>query len=142
MMSMCKALLLMSACVVTMSVQAADAPHHEHFTKCAQACSACQLQCDMCFNHCATLVADGKKEHAASMRLCVDCGECCKLSATLTARHSALSVHACECCAKCCDECAAACEKMADDKEMAACAKECRECAKSCRDMVKAMGTK
>ena len=141
-MSICRALFVVGASVVAMSVQAADAPHHEHYLKCAKACADCQVQCDMCFHHCATLVADGKKEHAKCMHLCVDCGECCKLAASLSARHSPLAGLACECCAKCCDECATACEKIADDKAMAACAKECRECAKACREMLKAVGTK
>jgi hypothetical protein len=116
----------------------ADA-HHEHFASCAKACSDCQIQCDMCFHHCAGLVAEGKKDHAKTMHNCVDCAECCKLAATLTARHSPFSVAACECCAKCCDECAVACEKFKDDKHMADCAKSCRDCAKACRAMIEHM---
>lgn len=117
----------------------ADDPHkhHEHFVQCAKACADCQQQCDMCFHHCAGLVASGKKDHAKTMHTCVDCAECCKLAATLTARHSSFAAAACDCCAKCCDECAAACEKFPDDKHMAACAKSCRACAKACREMIK-----
>ena len=114
--------------------------HAEHFMKCAKACADCQLQCDSCFKHCLTLLAEGKKEHAKTAQLCADCGECCKLAATLSARQSALAGPACECCAKCCDECAAACEKHPDDKHMAQCAKACRDCAKVCRDMLKSLG--
>ena len=139
---MLRALLLVGASVVAMSVQAAENPHAESFMKCAKTCADCQVQCDMGFHHCATLVAEGKKEHAKCMHLCVDCADCCKLAASLTARHSSLAGPACECCAKCCDECATACEKIADDKTMAACAKECRECAKVCREMLKHSGTK
>ena len=118
--------------------QAADekGDHHTHYTVCAKACSACQLECDMCFAHCNGLLAEGKKEHATTAQLCVDCGECCKLAATLTARMSPLSAYACECCAKCNDTCAEACEKFKDDKHMAACAKACRDCAKACKDMI------
>ena len=141
-MSMCRALFVVGASVLAMSVQAAEAPHQEHFAKCAKACSDCQLQCDLCFHHCATLVTAGKKEHAHCMHLCLDCGDCCQLAARLSARHSPLAGPACECCAKCCDECATACEKFADDKELAACAKECRACAKACREMLKHIGTK
>src|ERR1700676_3143155 len=58
---------------------------HEHFDKCAKACADCQLSCDSCFNHCAALVAKGDKDHVKTMHTCVDCAECCKLAATLTA---------------------------------------------------------
>jgi hypothetical protein len=93
----------------------------------------------MCFKHCTTLLAEGKKDHAKTVQTCADCAECCKLSATLCARSSPYSPAACECCAKCCDDCATACEKFPDDKHMAACAKSCRDCAKSCREMIKMM---
>lgn len=114
-----------------------DHPHAEHFAACAKACADCQQQCDMCFHHCASLLAEGKKEHATTMNTCVDCAECCKLAATLSARNSPFAAAACECCAKCNDECAAACEKFPDDKHMAMCAKSCRDCGKACREMIK-----
>ena len=133
-------MLLVSLAALPIATQARaddkDHPHGEHFAKCAKVCSDCQLHCDMCFKHCLTLLADGKKEHATTAQLCVDCAECCKLSATLTARMSPLSAEACECCAKCNDKCAEACEKFPDDKHMAECAKSCRDCAKSCREMI------
>jgi hypothetical protein len=105
--------------------------------KCAQVCSACQIECDSCFQHCLELVANGKSEHKASAQLCADCGECCKACATMCARNSPLSKHMLACCAKCCEECAAACEKFPDDEHMAACAKSCRDCFKICSDMAK-----
>lgn len=111
--------------------------HETHFEECAKACAECQTDCDSCFHHCADLVAKGGKDHAKSMHACVDCAECCKLAATLSARHSPFAKYACECCAKCNDECAAACEKFSDDKHMAMCAKSCRDCAKACREMIK-----
>ena len=114
--------------------------HHEMFDKCAKACADCQLQCDMCFAHCKALLAQGKKEHEKTAQLCVDCADCCKLAATLTARMSPLAAEACDCCAKCCDKCAEACEKFPDDKHMAVCAKSCRDCAKECRAMLKHLG--
>lgn len=116
---------------------AEDTGHYDMLMKCAKTCSDCQINCDMCFHHCADLLAKGNKEHAATLHLCVDCAECCTTAAKLVARHSPLAAAACECCAKCNDECATACEKVKDDKHMADCAKSCRECAKSCREMVK-----
>ena len=122
------------------AVAPAEEKHAEHFTKCANACADCQVQCDSCFKHCLTLLADGKKEHARAAQLCADCGECCKACATLCARQSPLARPMLECCAKCCDDCAAECEKFPDDKHMAACAKSCRDCAKECREMLKHLG--
>ena len=114
-----------------------ESPHAAMMMKCATTCSACAVECDGCFHHCASMVSDGKKEHATCMHCCVDCAECCRLCSTLCGRESAYSAHAAECCAKCCEDCAAACEKMKDDKQMAACAKSCRNCAAECRDMAK-----
>ena len=112
------------------------------FADCAKACAACQLECDMCFKYCTALLAEGKKDHDKTVQTCADCGECCKLAATLCARSSPYSTPACECCTMCCDDCATACEKFADDKHMVACAKSCRDCAKACRELVGMMNVK
>ena len=118
---------------------AAD-PHAAHFTHCAKVCADCQLQCDLCLNHCLDLLGQGHKDHAHSARMCGDCGELCKVGAALSARHSPLAAHACEACAKACDDCAAECEKFKDQKMMVECAAKCRECAKACREMVQHAG--
>src|SRR5438105_5030422 len=60
-----------------------DAHTHGHFMKCAKECADCQQQCDSCFHHCAKLVADGKKEHAKAMHLCVDCADLCATAGRL-----------------------------------------------------------
>jgi hypothetical protein len=114
-----------------------DHPHGEQLMACAKACVDCQLQCSTCLDHCAGLLADGKKEHAKTMRTCADCADCCALAAKVTARGGPFAATACDACAKCCDDCAAACEKFPDDKHMAGCAKSCRDCAKACREMIK-----
>lgn len=129
----------MMALLGNAGLQSADSPHAAHMMKCAKTCADCQLQCDGCFHHCASLLEDGKKDHAKAMKLCVDCAECCKLCATLCARQSDLAGPAAECCAKCCEKCAAACEKFADDERLADCAKSCRDCAKECVAMAKMM---
>lgn len=121
----------------TGQARAAEHEHAKHFTDCAKACAACQIECDSCFKHCLALLTDGKKDHAKTVQSCVDCAECCQACASLCARQSPYSAHMLEGCAKCCDDCAAACEKFPDDKHMAACAKSCRDCAKSCREMLK-----
>jgi hypothetical protein len=110
--------------------------HHEHLNKCAKVCAECQVSCDSCFHHCASLVEKGNKEHVITMHTCVDCAEFCALAAKLSARQSPFTSIACDGCAKACDECAKECEKFKEDKHMAACAKSCRDCAKACRAMI------
>jgi hypothetical protein len=105
--------------------------------KCLDACLACANQCASCFVHCTNLVASGKKEHLATMKSCLDCGDLCVVAAKIISRDGALVVAACEGCAKACDACATECEKFPSDEHMAACAKACRDCAKACREMVK-----
>lgn len=119
------------------ALRAGEHEHGEHFAKCAKACADCQLKCDACFHHCAHMLGHGKKEHAKSMHLCVDCGTVCATAAQLSARHSPVAGAVCDACAKVCDVCAAECEKFKDDKHMTECAKSCRDCAKECRAMVK-----
>jgi hypothetical protein len=65
--------------------------HAEHFMKCAKVCNDCQLQCDSCFKHCLTLLADGKKEYTELAQLCADCPECCK---TCSTQHAPLAANA------------------------------------------------
>ncbi len=118
----------------------ADEPHAEHaghFNQCAKACADCLQECNSCYHHCAGLVTEGHKDHAKTMKFCVDCGEICSAAAKLAARQSMLAAILCDACAKACDECNAACEKFPDDKHMAKCAKACRDCATACRDMIK-----
>lgn len=128
---------MFTTCVLfsTMALTKMEEDPKKSYMTCARACADCQLRCDECYRHCLSLVAE-KKEHQRSAELCVDCADCCKLAATLSARKSRLAAHACECCAKCCDDCAAQCEKFTGDEMMVRCAKECRDCAKACREMV------
>jgi len=125
---------------LTLFASTVQQEHAEHYMECATACNTCELQCESCFKHCLTLVADGQKEHAKTAQICVDCAACCRTCATLCARESTLSGPMLECCAKCCAECAAACEKFPDDKHMSGCAKSCRDCAKECQKMLKQLG--
>lgn len=117
-----------------------DHSHESHFDDCAKACANCQLKCQSCHHHCEELVAAGKKQHVQTMKLCVDCGDICALAANIVARHGALSITACEACAKACDECGKACAKFADDEHMQKCAQECKKCAAACREMIKHAG--
>ncbi len=128
--------------VPTRAEDAAEKASHAHgyFDVCAKACADCQLQCDSCHHHCAHLVAEGKKDHFATMRLCNDCAAVCAVSARIASGHGPLSVTICESCAKACDICGAACEKHPSDEHMVKCAKACRDCAKACRDMIQHAG--
>jgi len=110
---------------------------HEKVHPCAKACADCANQCESCFQHCVELVAAGDKGHAATLRLCADCGELCTTAAKLVSRQSPLRGVTCEACAKACDVCAAACARFPSDEHMKACAQSCRDCANACRAMVK-----
>jgi hypothetical protein len=128
---------LAAAALVLSGARAEDKedPHKAHFDACAKACADCMRECESCAHHCAHLVIDGKKDHAMSMALCVDCGDICATAAKLTARGGPMAVPYCEGCAKACDACAAECDKFPSDDHMKACAKACKDCAKACRDM-------
>jgi hypothetical protein len=133
--------MLATLMMAAFALQPQAGEHHTgHHLQCAKVCAGCQVTCDACFKHCTSLASEGKKEHAATAQMCVDCGECCKVCSAPCARQSPLAEPMLTCCAACCDKCAASCEKMPDDKHMAECAKTCRKCAKSCRDMLKMVG--
>ena len=133
-------LLVLAVHVTRAGAQDGDHKHNDALDRCAKRCSECARECDSCFHHCAGLVAGGKKEHAAAMHLCVDCGEVCTTAGRLVSRQSPLTDVACEACARACDACAAACEKFPADEHVKQCAAACRECAKACRDMLKHLG--
>jgi hypothetical protein len=109
----------------------ADDKHNSAYEACA---------CDHCATHCATLTAEGKKEHLTTLKECQDCATCCSACAQVCARGGPQTALMTECCAKCCDQCAKACEKFPDDKHMKACAEECRKCQKACEVMAKHVG--
>lgn len=119
--------------------------HMEHsamLQACAEACSSCQRSCDSCATHCAHLLAEGKKEHLATLSSCQDCATVCAAAAGIVSRGGPLSALICESCAKACAHCATACEKFPDDRHMAACAAECRKCEKACKSMLAHLGGK
>jgi hypothetical protein len=122
------------------SKEAHHAHHSPEMEKCLKACAACARECESCFDHCAMLTAQGRKEHLTTLRTCVDCGDLCAVSAKIISRNGALMVASCDGCAKACDACGDECEKYPDDAHMKACAKACRECARACRDMIKSAG--
>jgi hypothetical protein len=119
-----------------------SAPHvhrSPEMEKCIKACHDCAVQCESCFNHCAHLAAEGKKEHLATLKSCVDCGDLCIVAAKIMLRDGALVGAACDGCAKACDGCAAACDKFPMDDHMKACAKACKDCSKACQEMEKSI---
>src|SRR5688500_11712723 len=60
--------------------------HNEAMLACAKACSDCQRICDSCSTHCAKMVADGQKEHMATLMACQDCATVCAAAAQIVAR--------------------------------------------------------
>jgi hypothetical protein len=105
---------------------------------CFKACADCAKACDMTFNHCYHLVAEGKKEHARAMRLAAECAGFCGLSACMIAKMSPLMVYSCSSCADACKATYAEVEKF-DSEQMKMTAKKLRECERSCREMVAQM---
>lgn len=114
--------------------------HNEAMQACAKACSDCQRACNMCGTHCGHMLADGRKEHVATLMTCQDCADICAAASQVVARGGPFSGIICESCADACVACAKECEKFPDDEHMTACAKECRKCEKACREMAKHVG--
>jgi hypothetical protein len=106
--------------------------------RCAKNCADTMNACNKGFHHCYRQVAEGKKEHASTMHLCVDCADICGTAAALVARMSPLMLHTCKAAADCCEGLLAQCEKL-NDPEMKSVVEACGSCAKSCREMVEAM---
>jgi hypothetical protein len=106
--------------------------------RCAKNCAETMVACNRGFHHCYRQVAEGKQEHAKTMRLCVDCADICGTAAALVARLSPLMLHTCKAAADCCEGLLAQCEKL-NDPEMKNVVEACGSCAKSCREMVEAM---
>jgi hypothetical protein len=115
-------------------------PRMPLFAVCAKACDDCARHCEMCSAHCAKLVADGKKEHLETLRLCQDCAAICDAASRVTAKDGPMSDLICVSCADACKKCGDACEKHPGDPMMKRCAEECRKCEKVCREMHKQVG--
>ncbi len=113
--------------------------HHEMFLKCAEACSRCQKECDVCAHYCIKLVAEGKKDHVRTLRTCQDCANVCATAAQIVARQGPFAGLICRACAEACARCGKACEQFSDDPHMRRCAEECRRCEHACREMVAQM---
>lgn len=124
------------------SARADDDQHHHHHDKvhedCMKACRDCSAACDATFDHCFKLVEQGKKEHARSARLALDCAAFCGLSLCLMQRDSELMAQACNACADACEQCGSECAKF-DSDTMKDCAKACKTCEDACRKMVQSM---
>jgi len=107
---------------------------------CADACGKCLRECESCSTHCAGLLAAGKREHAATLRLCLDCADLCTAALRLVSRRGPLMEAICETCARACDLCAAECGKFPGERSLEACAAACRICAAACREMLRGHG--
>jgi len=82
------------------------------------------------------MLADGKKEHLATLRLCQDCTAICMATARVAGKDGPMSDLMYTACAQACKRCGDACEKGTDPM-MKKCAEECRRCEKVCRDLGK-----
>jgi hypothetical protein len=117
-------------------------PKMPYFRVCAKAAADCARHCDLCAAHCAKLVADGKKEHLATLRLCLDCAAFCQAASSITAKDGPMTDLITISCADACKRCGDECDKHASDPIMKRCAEECRACEKVCREMHKLAATR
>jgi hypothetical protein len=128
----------LTAVAAMSEANAAQGANDDLHDRCAKNCAETMVACNRGFHHCYRQVAEGKKEHAKTMRLCVDCADICGTAAALVARMSPLMAHTCKAAADCCEGLLAQCEKL-NDPEMKSVVEACGACAKSCREMVQAM---
>jgi hypothetical protein len=119
---------------------AADDKHAAAYQECAKACNDCQRVCDDCALYCAKLVSEGKREHLATLKECLDCATFCSAAGQIVSRTGPQSALICDACAKACNQCAQECEKFPNDEHMKKCAEECRKCQKACEEMLKHVG--
>lgn len=113
--------------------------HDQIAQDCLEACAECVQACDQGFQHCFSQVAEGKSEHAKSMRLLSDCAGFCGLSACMIGRGSPLMVHSCNACAEACETTLAEVQTHSSDPEMKKAVEKLTACKESCEKMVKAM---
>src|SRR5476649_577982 len=83
----------------------ADHPHAGHGLACAKACDDCARNCESCAAHCGHMIADGKKEHVVTHRLCADCSTTCRAASAIVARQGPMSDLICTACADACKQC-------------------------------------
>ncbi len=111
---------------------------HEQNKQLMDALSNCAAEC----NHCATACLDEQdvKMLARCIKLDIDCGEICMLTASYVARGSEHAQHLLDECAEICNACAEECEKHAQMgmEHCKRCAEACRNCAEACQSGVAA----
>ncbi|MCE9565278.1 MAG: four-helix bundle copper-binding protein [Planctomycetes bacterium] len=111
-------------------------PRMPMFLTCAKACDDCGRMCDLCSAQCGKMLADGKKEHLATMRMCQDCAAICMATARVAGKDGPMADLMYTACVEACKRCGDACDKV-PDAMMKQCAAECRRCEKVCREMSK-----
>lgn len=114
----------------------AEIKHTNSHEDCSQSCGNCFRVCEMCAAHCAKMLADGKKEHLATLHSCQDCATVCSAAASIVARKGPFSEIICMSCVDACKQCAIECEKLSSDPMMKKCAEDCRKCEKACQEML------
>src|SRR5262249_37263857 len=86
------------ACLLGSSQLRAVEEKEAMYEHCAKVCHDCERACDGCANHCAHLLAEGKKEHLRTLRSCQDCATHCSAAACITARKGLYSDTICKAC--------------------------------------------
>ncbi|KUG19759.1 ferredoxin [hydrocarbon metagenome] len=107
----------------------------EEIERCIADCVDCAGVCTETVDYC--LETGGRHVRPEHVRLMLDCGEICQISASYMLRESTFSTDLCGLCAEVCDRCAKSCAGFTDDPKMKTCADVCRRCAVSCRHMAR-----
>jgi len=102
-----------------MTAQDKAKPDHDHHKMMSDSTAAvadeCKRACDMCGAHCAKMLAEGKKEHLASLQTCQDCATICAATSCILARNGPFSDSILKACVDACARCGAECEKHSND---------------------------
>lgn len=93
---------------------------HEEYQSSFDIATHCAVACEYCARSCM-----GMPDMVKCVRICLDCAEICRTSATYMVRGSYFMSHIARACADICDACAEECERH----EM----KHCQKCATLCR---------
>lgn len=106
---------------------------HEHHWELIALLNNCAKECNHCLTAC--LEEPDVKMLTRCIKFDIDCGEICRLTASLLARDSEHGHHLLKECAEVCDKCAEECGKHArmGMEHCRKCAEACRACAEACR---------
>ncbi len=97
---------------------------HEVYAAASEACARCARECEFYASEFAGSIGN-------TVRLCLDCAQICRTTASFLGRRSHFLAELTRLCAEVCEACALECEKSPDE-QLVDCADSCRRCAEQC----------